>query len=86
MCRVGGNAWEEKERFIVQDNVRGHEENGNKLTMTASPRGSAETPSCEVPRLEETRVRNKLPLRSPSAETHMMLQLVDQETSPLLQP
>ncbi|GAB0196166.1 RELT-like protein 2 [Grus japonensis] len=57
MCRVGGNAWEEKERFIVQDNVRGHEENGNKLTMTASPRGSAETQSCEVPRLEETRIR-----------------------------
>lgn len=34
---VGGNAWEEKERFIVQDSMRGHEEEGNKVTMAASP-------------------------------------------------
>lgn len=53
MHRVGGNAWGEKERFIVQGSVRGHEENGNELTMTASPWGS-ETETRKVPRFKET--------------------------------
>lgn len=64
MRRVGGNGREEKERFIVQDSVRGHEENGNKLTMTTSPQGSTETQTRKVPCFEETRASYKLPLRS----------------------
>lgn len=64
MHRVGGNAWREKERFIVQGSVRGHKENGNKFTMSASPWGSAETQTHKVLCFEETRARNKLPLKS----------------------
>lgn len=74
---VGGNAQEEKERFIVQDSVRGHEENGNMLTMTASPQGPAETQTCQFPLCSETRARSRLLLRfyfvrSSLAETCMV--------------
>lgn len=61
----GGRECPGGERAIyVQGSVRGHEENGNKLTMTTSPRGSTETQTCEVPLFEETRARSELPLRS----------------------
>lgn len=62
MLWVGGNAQEEKKRFIVQDSVRGHEENGNTLAMTVSPQGPAGTQTCQFPLCTETRARSKLPL------------------------
>lgn len=54
MLWVGGNAQEEKQRFIVQDSMRGHGENRNTLAMTASPQGPAETQSCQLPLYTET--------------------------------
>lgn len=60
---VSGNAQEEKERLIVQDSVRGHEENGNTLPMAAPPQGSAETQTCQFPLSTGTRASSKLPLR-----------------------
>ncbi|RLV88982.1 hypothetical protein DV515_00015112 [Chloebia gouldiae] len=62
MLCVGGNAQEEKKRFIVQDSVRGHEENGNALAMAVSPQGPAGTQTCQLPLCTETRARSKLPL------------------------